>query len=446
MSFSFRKNKEPKKLPQIEAGQDGVWKDAAEVSRFSHMLFSAVLLIGFRNMFSNRMRSVLTIGGVAIGIGIITLLISLGFGVQGMVIREVTNNNPSNIIDISNKSLENFALLDKGTLERIQNIPGVEQVDTRTSIGGKFFNGESQTDVVINAVSRHYLDLARSDVSQEMRDMIFAEPGTILVTPKLAILLGFENPEESVGKTIEYSSVVTRDMLADVEGTSEEVLVSDEGKSLIIAGIIKDQVKDDAVYAYIALDEIRKRYGNVAGQFAKARVTDETLIESVRLQIEQTAFVTESVVDTIADINSFFSIVRAILVVFGVIIMSISAMGMLNTLSISLLQRTKEVGILKALGAKRTDIFKMFIFEAFLISFIGGTAGLLFGYGAAKGINYGINIMAGKYGVSPTTFVEMPSIFVISIALFIFFLGLMTGIFPAMRASKIHALEALRYE
>lgn len=64
--------------------------------------------------------------------------------------------------------------------------------------------------------------------------------------------------------------------------------------------------------------------------------------------------------------------------------MSISAMGMLNTLSVSLLQRTKEVGILKALGAKRSDIFKMFIFEAFLISFLGGSLGLLFGYGETR--------------------------------------------------------------
>jgi putative ABC transport system permease protein len=292
----------------------------------------------------------------------------------------VTKNNPSNIIDISNKSLENFALLDKNTLERIQSIPGVEQVDTRTSIGGKFFNGESQTDVVINAVSRHYLDLARSDVSEEMRGAIFTEPETILITPKLALLLGFENPDDSIGKQINYTSIVTRDMLSDLEeGVVVEELPKDEvGRPLTVVGVVKDQVKDDAVYAYISLDEIRKHYGNVAGQFAKARVKDDAVIESVRLQIEQTAFVTESIVDTIADINSFFSIVRGILVVFGVIIMSISAMGMLNTLSISLLQRTKEVGILKALGAKRTDIFKMFIFEAFLISFIAYGAPLLY--------------------------------------------------------------------
>ncbi len=444
MSFLSRTTKEEKGevVPERTVSSHGPLD-----IRFSHMLLSSVLFIGWRNMFANRMRSILTVGGVAIGIGIITLLIALGFGVQGMVIREVTKNNPSDIIDISNKSLENFALLDKTTINKMRSIDGIKEIEVRASIGGKFVNGESQTDVTLNAISRHFLDLARTDIREEMREALFTTPQAILVTPKLASLLGYENPEDIVGKEIEYSAVVTSDMIASDLGDGEEAIKTDESQNkLSIVGIARDQVKDDAVYAYIPLEVIRARYGNVAGQFAKAKVADETAIESVRLQIEQTAFVTESIVDTIADINSFFSIVRAILIVFGIIIMSISAMGMLNTLSVSLLQRTKEVGILKALGAKRADICKMFIFEAFLISFLGGSLGLLFGYGGAKGINAGVNFLARRYDVVDMDFVQLPSAFVISIVIFIFFLGLITGIFPAVRASKIHALEALRYE
>lgn len=133
---------------------------------FSHMLLSSVLFIGWRNMFANRMRSILTVGGVAIGIGIITLLIALGFGVQGMVIREVTKNNPSDIIDISNKSLENFALLDESAINKMRNIAGIKDIEIRASIGGKFVHGDSQTDVTLNAISRHFLDLARTDIRE----------------------------------------------------------------------------------------------------------------------------------------------------------------------------------------------------------------------------------------------------------------------------------------
>lgn len=413
---------------------------------FSHMRLSTVLFIGYRNMAVNRMRSVLTVGGVAIGIGIITLLISLGFGVQAMVIREVTKNNPSDIIDVSNKSLDNFALLDRQTMEKIRNIEGVKLVEVRTSIGGKFFTDETQTDVVINAISRNYLNLTRPDIEEETREKIFMQPESILITPKLANLLGYENPQDSIGKTVKYNAVISHDMLADLEEAEKETEENEDEETLTIVGIIKDQNSDDVVYAYISLEEIRERYGNVAGQFAKVKIENESMVEPVRVQIEQTSFITDSVVETIADINSFFLIARSVLVVFGIIIMSISAMGMLNTLSVSLLQRTKEVGILKALGAKRTDIFKMFIFEAFLISFLGGTLGLGFGYGAAKLINYLMNFFSIRFGVQASNFVEVPLAFILTIVVFIFFLGLITGIFPAMRASKIHALEALRYE
>ncbi len=444
MRFPFQKNM--RKSSDEALKESGAPLSEVELVRFSRMRFSTVIFIGYRNMFSNRMRSILTIGGVAIGIGIITLLIALGFGVQSMVIREVTKSNPSNIIDVSNKSLENFILLDADSLNRIQSIDGVEQVEVRTSIGGRIFNGDAQTDVTFEAISRNYLDLARSDISSSLREKLFTDPESIIITPKLATLIGFDNPDESIGKTVEYSAIVTADMLTDTGDNHQDITKSDTKYTLSIAGVAKDSAKEDAIYAYVPLDVIREHYGNVGGQFAKVRVKDDTVINSVRSQIEQTSFVTESIVDTVADINSFFLIVRSILIVFGVIIMSISAMGMLNTLSISLLQRTKEVGILKALGTKRTDIFKMFILEAFLISFFGGFLGLLLGYGAAKGINLGMNAFAAKYGVAAESFVEIPTGFIISIVIFIFFLGLVTGIFPAMRASKIHALEALRYE
>lgn len=413
----------------------------------TQMRLSSVILIGYRNMAINKLRSFLTVGGVAIGIAIITLLISLGFGVQGMVIREVTKNNPGNIIDVSNKSLENFIIFDRATIERIENIQNVKSVEISADIGGKFINGESQTDVIVSAISRGYLDLASSSIDDETKEKIFTEAEGVVITPKLASLLGYENPQDSIGARIEYSMIVRDDMLVEsVEISDIETEENDEEHILKVVGIVKDQTKEDAVYAYVAIEEIREMYGNVAGQSAKVAVDNEETVEYVRLQIEQMGFSTESVLDTIIDINSFFSVVRVILVAFGVIIMSISAMGMLNTLSVSLLQRTKEVGILKALGAKRRDIFKMFIIEAFLISFFGGLIGISFGYGAARLINYIINLMAAKYGVMSANFVEIPSIFLIGIAIFIFILGLITGLFPAIRASKLHALEALRYE
>ena len=256
-------------------------------------------------------------------------------------------------------------------------------------------------------------------------------------------MLGFEKAQDAVGKEVEYNAVVAKEILDTTIDNSED---GQAGKKFKILGIVNDQSKSDAVYAYTMFETLKNNYHINAGQRGKILIGNIEKIDFVRSQIEQLGFVTESVIDTVTDINSFFSIVRIVLIVFGTIIMSISAMGMMNTLSVSLLQRTKEVGILKALGAKRTDIFKMFIFEAILISFSGGAIGLLGGYGVAKGLNTLINFISKRYGIPAADFVMVPNVFIVAIVTFIVVLGISTGLFPARRASKIHALEALRYE
>jgi len=405
------------------------------------MKMSSVLLIGYRNIAINRTRSFLTIGGVSIGIGIITFLISIGFGVQAMVIREVTKNNPTEIIDVSNENLENFVVLNEETVGKIKSISGVKSVEVSANVGGKFINGESQTDAILYGVTPGYLKLSNANIESISVDA-FASSGGIIVTPRLAALLGFEKTQDAIGKEVQYFAVVTKDIV----DTSVEAKDQQAGQTVKILGIINDSSKADAVYAYTMLETLKNEYNITAGQKGKILIGDIAKIDMIRSQIEQLGLVTESVVDTVNDINSFFSIVRVVLIVFGTIIMSISAMGMMNTLSVSLLQRTKEVGILKALGAKRTDIFKMFIFEAILISFSGGAIGLLGGYGMAKGLNAVINIVSQRYGIPAADFVFVPSVFVIAIVTFIVVLGVSTGLFPARRAAKIHALEALRYE
>ncbi len=413
-----------------------------EREKVKHMKMSSVLLIGYRNIAINRTRSFLTIGGVSIGIGIITFLISLGFGVQAMVIREVTKNNPTEIVDVSNENLENFVVLDGETINKIKNIPDVKNVEVSANIGGKFLNGEAQTDAILYGMTSRYLKLSNVNIEGISFENFSSSDG-IIVTPKLATLLGFEKTQDAIGKEVEYDAVVAKEITdVNIEANNE----GQAGKKFKILGIVNDQSKSDAIYAYTIFETLKRNYNVNAGQRGKIEIGNIAKIDLVRSQIEQLGFVTESVVDTVTDINSFFSIVRIVLIIFGTIIMSISAMGMMNTLSVSLLQRTKEVGILKALGAKRTDIFKMFIFEAILISFSGGAIGLLGGYGIAKGLNAIVNLVSKRYGIPAADFVFVPNAFIFAIVTFIVVLGISTGLFPARRASKIHALEALRYE
>ena len=402
------------------------------------MRFSAIILMGYRNIFANKFRSVLTIGGVAVGIGIVTFLICLGFGMQGMVINEVTKENPLDIIDINNGNLDNFVSLNSENIEKIRNIKGVKDIEVEVSAGGKFYYGESQTDAIIYGATKYFLDMARVKIDHGKNDY---DNGSekVVVSSRLANILGFENHDDIIGKRVKFDILLSSETNSQVKGENNI-----QNNEVEVVGVTEDT---ENIVAFFAYSWMQEKFGIDLAQKGKARIDIENndLVE-IRKNIEFLGFGTESVADVVGDINMFFWVVRIVLIVFGTIIMSISAMGMLNTLSVSLLQRTKEVGILKALGAKRKDIFKMFIFEAAIISFFGGVLGFFLGYGSAKLFNVAFNAMSSRRGLDPISFVDLPIYFVVALIGFIAFLGLATGIMPAKRASNIHALNALRYE
>lgn len=404
--------------------------------RYSKIKMSMVVFLSWRNLRANRTRSVLTVGGVALGIGIISFLLCMGFGVQEMIIEEVTKNNPRDILDINNGNLDNFVSLDENNMDKIRSLNGVEMVKRMVNTGGKISYDSTQVDAVIYGSNKEFLDLARINYKLGEKEYLDNEPNALIST-KLAELLGFANPNEAIGKTIQYDIVASKEIHSKI---SEETTF--ENNEIEVVGIIN---RDSSIMR-IPFDYMRSTFGIDLAQSGKILVNNVDDISTVEQEVQHMGFLTESINEIIEDINSFFVIIRIVLIILGMIIMSISAMGMLNTLSVSLLQRTKEVGILKALGAKRTDIFKMFVFEAILISVVGGAMGLFGGYGTAVLVNKVLSHFARQQDVQLANFVSIPYFFVIALTSFILFLGLATGVMPAYRAAKIHALDALRYE
>lgn len=401
------------------------------------MKLTIILFIGWKNLKVNKARSVLTIGGVALGIGIVTFLICLGFGMQKMIINEVTKDNPINILDINNGNLDNFVSLNDENMEKIKKIEGVSAAERQANTGAKVSFQGSQTDVVVYGANIEYLEMAR--IFYRKGEINFENnEGRVIISSRLAQLLGFSEARESIGKKINYDLVITKEVSSQLQEERLETNLEAD-----IVGLIED---NENIFFILPFNYMREKFGVDSAQKGKISIINEESSDEVKIRVQQLGFATESIADVIKDINDFFVIIRIIMVVLGSIIMSISAMGMINTLSVSLLQRTKEVGILKALGAKRADIFKIFIFEAVIISFTGGIIGFLSGYGLAFLLNEFFIFYSAKQGIELGSFVHVPYYFLIAIGSFIFFLAFATGIMPAQRASKIHALDALRYE
>jgi putative ABC transport system permease protein len=119
---------------------------------------------------------------------------------------------------------------------------------------------------------------------------------------------------------------------------------------------------------------------------------------------------------------------------------------MFNTMTVTLLERTAEIGIMRTLGASSGDIQILFIAEAVIVGFLGGIMGILFGGTIGFVLNGLMNIAASNFGGKSMALFAFPWWFLIFIASFSAIVGFMTGVFPARRAAKLNPLDAIRYK
>lgn len=178
----------------------------------------------------------------------------------------------------------------------------------------------------------------------------------------------------------------------------------------------------------------------------KVVVKEKDDLRVVRETIESMGFKTSSVVDTVGRINSLFDNVRLVLLFLGMIALGVAALGMFNTLTVSLLEKTREVGLMKAMGMKSDEVKKLFLAESITIGIAGGLLGLLFGFLLGKLISFGLSTVSITKGLGVIDVVFIPASLAISITILSLVVGVVTGIFPARRTMRISALDALRYE
>lgn len=150
--------------------------------------------------------------------------------------------------------------------------------------------------------------------------------------------------------------------------------------------------------------------------------------------------------DTVDQINQIFIVIQWVLGGFGMIALMVAAIGIFNTLTIALLERTHEIGIMKAIGGRNTDVALVFTAEASMIGFFGGIIGLTGGWVMGVLINLLVNFVATSVGGTANYLFFTPVWFASFVVLFAFTISTIAGIMPAVRAAKLDPLEALRYE
>jgi len=396
-----------------------------------------LLNLSLGNLLANRLRTILTICGVSIGIGAILFLVSLGFGLQNLTINQIVKSSALTTIDVTNPN-SSILKLDSDTIDKIRLIPHVETVSAYTSLSAQISFNNTVTDCAVNGVDESYLDfvgLRTNPIKAELKSSGGSGLPPVIISTGALKLFGITKPENVLGNEIDLNIFIN----TDKEEKSEEL--TQIQKKFRLAAFFEDS----ASIAYIPVSEIKKagidKYTGV-----KVKVDEIGNNSAVRETIANLGFSTKSVSDMIDQVQKIFKIIEWVLGGFGIIALFVASIGMFNTMTIALLERTRDIGVMKAIGARKGDILKMFLTESILIGVIGGITGILLAIGLGKIINFGVNILAERAGGQAVSLFYTPWNFVIFILIFSFAVGVLTGIYPAKRASNLNPLDALRYE
>lgn len=250
-------------------------------------------------------------------------------------------------------------------------------------------------------------------------------------------LLGL--PEtEAVGQTFEVSFLADGDVL----GKEDEYQAESDPLEYTIVGVVAE---DKTPAFYLPFGDLRSLGIQVFSQVTIIS-QDQELLTAVRQAIESLGYKTTSVVDTVNRINTLFGTLRVVLLALGFIALGVASLGMFNTLTVSLLEKTREVGLMKAMGMKSHEVKRLFLAESMIMGLSGGVVGLLFGFFAGRVINVLLSTISVSKGVGVISVVYIPLYLTGTIFVLSFLIGFFTGLFPARRATKISALNALRYE
>lgn len=394
---------------------------------------SILASIALSNLLSKKLRTGLTVFGISIGIGAIFFLLTFGIGLQRLVTNEVIGNRSIKTIDVKSPNSKLIKIDDIG-YQRISSIPNVQKVGKAYYYPGSYKISSSESDTIVYGVGDYYQSLTYMNLIEgKLLSNNSPDNEAVLNKATLESIGLSKNPSEIIGKKVEITVPLTK---SSEDGSSIK-------KEFKIVGVI-----DSGSGAEIFIPETIYRQAGVPN-YSQLKVGANKVedIQQIRSQIESLGFETDSPVDTIEEINQVFKFLNFILIGFGSIGMIVAVLGMFNTLTISLLERTKEIGLMVALGARSVDMRRLFVFEALFLSLFGSIIGIIGAFILGQLVNIVMNQFASQRGVQDSfNLFAYPPLVVFGVIVFMAIVGLVVVYIPARHAEKINPIDALRRE
>lgn len=406
------------------------------------MIDSATLAkIAIKNIGKRKKRAALTMLGIFIGIAAVVALVSLGQGLQETINAQFEKVGADKIIiqakEIGFGSKDLSGKLRKHELQLVQKVHGVADATGMIFHASTVQYNKMQRVLNIMSVPETQKEVELSYAVHTME----AEEGRLLThKDKNKAVLGY-----NIAKKKQFEKdIIVGDKISVGDNTVE------------VVGVLK-RLGDPQMDASVVLPEANVReiindpdgYTMITAQSAKNENPDDVadrIEKEIRRDRHQKEgkedFNVQTSTELIASFNTVLNIIQAVFVGIAAISLIVGGIGIMNTMYTAVLERTREIGVMKAIGAQNSDVLGLFLIESGLLGLSGGIIGAIIGAMISKTVEIFAN---ATYGAG-TIYSAFPAYLIIGALLFSFVVGAISGLLPARRASKLKPVEALRYE
>jgi putative ABC transport system permease protein len=387
---------------------------------------------------TNPLRTWLTILGMGVGTGAVVVLVGLGFGLQKIILEQIVFGETLLSLGVSSTGAQNLTLTQE-TVDTFKKYPEVLDAAPLARFPALVTFKGLTGNVFIQGVEPPYLRYAGVAVvsGTAFTDEDGGDTNSVMLSPAVLKLFGIDDANAFIGQKVSFRLLVPAE---DGSGDINEVPID---KEYTVRGITKDE---GVLNAMMMLPELRNHVGIEEFERVQVRVDSNENLPIVEERLIEAGYRVTALSKTVEQASKIFQGIQAVLATFGGIALIVSAIGMFNTMTVTLLERTKEIGIMRTIGASPQDVKNLFISESIVVGFLGGVSGIVMGVALGVTVNVFLNIVAGQFGGQAVTLFSFPMTFLLFIALFSAAVGYLTGVFPARRASTLNPLDAIRYE
>ncbi|EIT2191969.1 permease [Enterococcus faecalis] len=427
------------------------------------MKFRDILKSASTNLMRNKGRTVLTIIAIFIGAFTIALTTGVNIGVNDYIDKQVGSVGGANQLFIRPKmemnvgngtepskynpekktsTIQQQSMLAEKDIEKIKKISDVTSVEPMKSVAIDYIKGADKHKYVFSATSaldEMTIDLAAGrKVSQTSQDF------EINLSPEYVKALGYTSSKAAVGETVQLG---ISSSLKGQEQVIEAKIVGVRNASVIQNGLsLMNKALIDKVVSINQADlpeHLKNQYAMIIAEVKKDSTPEQ--IKDIKKDLDKAGYLATTVEDEIGMIRNIINAITGVLTMFGAIALLAASFGIINTLYMSVQERTREIGLMKAMGLSNGKVFTIFSVEAALIGFFGSILGIL----GAVGVGNLVNRLATDSFLKALTGFKLiqfslPSS--LTIILVIMFIAFLAGTLPARRAAKLDPIESLRYE